>query len=129
MFLQGRTQKLERCLSESKAKEQRSREVVASLKHSYRCRGACHSEYFGGLFVARLGCHWTPRLHSHHHPQATSAVHTLSILHVLKTQQYLQLNGPILLVLVLVLVFDGRPNEGAVFAYGLLLVDCLHDTP
>eukprot|EP00903_Cladosiphon_okamuranus_P015272 g14113.t1 len=32
---EGRTQTLERCLSESKAKEQRSREIVASLKHSY----------------------------------------------------------------------------------------------
>ncbi|CBJ30654.1 expressed unknown protein [Ectocarpus siliculosus] len=32
---EGRTETLERCLRESKAKEQRSREIVASLKHSY----------------------------------------------------------------------------------------------
>ncbi|CAM9136348.1 unnamed protein product [Ectocarpus sp. 13 AM-2016] len=32
---EGRTENLERCLRESKTKEQRSREIVASLKHSY----------------------------------------------------------------------------------------------
>lgn len=54
ILVQGRAQTLERCLSESKAKEQRSREIVASLKHSYRYCGACLSHRFACMFVAWL---------------------------------------------------------------------------
>lgn len=75
MLVQGRTQTLERTISEIKAKEQRSREIVASLKHSYRYRGGMPSTILSFAFFcfqANLGCH---NSNQQHHSQATSAVH------------------------------------------------------
>lgn len=75
MLVQGRTQTLERTISEIKAKEQRSREILASLKHSYRYRGGMPSTILSFAFFcfqANLGCH---NSNQQHHSQATSAVH------------------------------------------------------